>query len=92
MEIEQQTTNAQFENIRTLPYVRKLYVENCDRKVAGNLSSNYQTLISLFNLLNRKFYYKNEIVNVFLEKMLGTIDAKLQQHIDTVVKSICKSH
>ena len=39
-----------FADIKAHPLTRKLYVRNCDSKVAGNLSSAYQTLISLFNL------------------------------------------
>ena len=46
---------------------RQLYVRNCDCKMAGNLSSIYQTLISLLNLSNQSFYYCDEIVNTFLE-------------------------
>ena len=64
-------------NIRTHPLTRRLYVRNCNRKVAGNLSSIYQTLISLFNLSQDRFYYKNPIANVFLEKMMRTIGAKV---------------
>jgi hypothetical protein len=41
---------------------RTLYVRNCDAKVAGNLSSIYQTLISLHNLSASSFYFCDEIV------------------------------
>ena len=37
-------------DIKKHPLTRQLYVRNCDCKVAGNLSSIYQTLVSLFNL------------------------------------------
>lgn len=37
--------------------------------MAGNISSIYLTLIALFNLSQRSFYYKDTIVNTFLEKM-----------------------
>jgi hypothetical protein len=47
MEIEE--TNK-FRDIKTIEYTKTLYIKNCDSKVAGNLSSIYQTLISLFNL------------------------------------------
>lgn len=36
---------------------RRLYVKNCDLRVAGNLSSIYQTLVSLHNLAQDRFYY-----------------------------------
>lgn len=52
---------------------KQLYIKNCDTKVAGNLSSIYQTLISLYNLTERKYYYDNEMVNVFIMKMDGSI-------------------
>jgi len=60
-------------DIKSHSLVRELYVQNCDKKIVGNLSSIYQTLISLFNLTQNKFYYPNEIVNVFMEKMEATI-------------------
>ncbi|VEU36572.1 unnamed protein product [Pseudo-nitzschia multistriata] len=56
-------------NIRELELTRLLYVTNCDRKMAGNISSIYLTLIALFNLSLGSFYHKDEIVNTFLEKM-----------------------
>jgi len=56
-------------NIRKSELTRLLYVTNCDRKMAGNISSIYLTLIALFNLSQRSFYYKDTIVNTFLEKM-----------------------
>jgi hypothetical protein len=59
---------------------RGLYIRNCDTKVIGNLSSIYQTLISLYNLSEKKYYYDNELVNIFLLKMDGTIGKKLAQH------------
>ena len=41
-------------DIKRHPLTRQLYVRNCDQKMAGNLSSIYQTLISLLNLANRQ--------------------------------------
>ena len=41
-------------DIKELALTQQLYVRNCDRKMAGNLSSIYQTLISLLNLANRQ--------------------------------------
>ena len=71
---------------------RQLYVDNCDRRMAGNLSSIYQTLISLFNLSQDKFFYNDEIVNVFLEKMHATIGAKVKKHVENVRKQILGSN
>lgn len=64
-------------DIKAHPLTRALYVRNCDRKIAGNLSSIFQTLISLYNLSQDSFYYCDEIVNVFIEKMERTITAKV---------------
>ena len=55
-------------------------MRNCDLKMAGNLSSNYQTLISLHNLSKDSFYHCDEIVNVFIEKMENTIADKVRKH------------
>ena len=46
--------------------------------MAGNLSSIYQTLVSLVNLSQESFYYCDEIVNVFIEKMEMTITDKVK--------------
>ena len=56
-------------DIKAHALTRTLYVRNCSRKMAGNLSSFYQTLIALFNLSQDSFYYCDEIVNVFIEKL-----------------------
>lgn len=37
-------------DIKLHPLTRQLYVRNCNRKIAGNLSSIYQTLIALYNI------------------------------------------
>eukprot|EP00746_Dinoflagellata_sp_MGD_P124033 gnl/MRDRNA2_/MRDRNA2_58642_c0_seq1.p1 gnl/MRDRNA2_/MRDRNA2_58642_c0~~gnl/MRDRNA2_/MRDRNA2_58642_c0_seq1.p1 ORF type:complete len:1612 (+),score=292.79 gnl/MRDRNA2_/MRDRNA2_58642_c0_seq1:504-4838(+) len=68
------------QDIKKHALTRLLYVRNCDMKMAGNLSSIYQTLISLFNLSQDSFYYCDEIVNSFLEKMEMTIAGKVQKH------------
>jgi hypothetical protein len=65
-------------DIKKHPLTRQLYIRNCDRKMAGNLSSIYQTIVSLFNLSRRSFYYCDEIINVFLEKMEKTIQSKVR--------------
>lgn len=75
-------------DIKQHPFTRQLYVRNCDRKITGNLSSIYQTIISLFNLAEDKLYYSNEIVNVFLDKMEKTIQDKVRRHEDKLVRLI----
>ena len=60
-------------DMKALPLTRELYVRNCDRRAAGNLSSIYQTLIALLNLSRGQFHYDDEIVNTFLEKLQGTM-------------------
>jgi hypothetical protein len=67
-------------DIKTFSLTRQLYVTNCDCKMAGNLSSIYQTLVSLCNFSNEKFYYCDEIVNAFLEKMNMTLTEKVRKH------------
>jgi len=75
-------------DIKKLPLTRQLYMSNCDRKMAGNLSSIYQSLISLYNLSQDKFYYCDEIINVFLEKMMNTISRKVSKHEENIAKMI----
>ena len=67
---------------------RDLYVRNCDRKIAGNLSSAYQTLVSLVNLAAERFYSTDDIVNAFLEKMAKTLDATLEAHEAKITKAV----
>ena len=45
-------------DIKKQPLTKLLYTHNCDCKMAGNLSSIYQTLIALFNLSKDSFYYQ----------------------------------
>ena len=80
--------NQSVSDIKKLPLTRRFYISNCDRRMAGNLSSIYQILISLYNLTQDKFYYSDEIVNVFLEKMQGTIGSKVRKHEENVRKHI----
>ena len=75
-------------DIKSHPLTRVLYVQNCDSKMAGNLSSIYQTLVSLYNLSQDKFYYCDEIVNVFIEKMEMTIAAKVKRHESALVHEV----
>jgi len=83
-------------NIRNLKLTRLLYVTNCDRKMAGNISSIYLTLIALFNLSEESFYYRDSIVNTFLEKMEMTISKSVssleKQLIQKVLGTPVLSH
>jgi len=78
--IPEGTPSTGVQDIKTQDLTRQLYIRNCDQKMAGNLSSIYQTLISLLNLSKESFYYKDEIVNTFLEKMTGSITSTVHQH------------
>ena len=42
--------HGRMQDIKSSGLSRVLYTRNCDKKVAGNMSSIYQTLISLLNL------------------------------------------
>ena len=75
-------------DIKTLELSRLLYVANCDRKMAGNISSIYLTIIALFNLAQRSFFYNDKIVNVFLDKMEDTITGKVSLHEDELVHHV----
>jgi uncharacterized protein YcgL (UPF0745 family) len=75
-------------DIKSHALTRLLYVQNCDRKHAGNLSSIYQTLISLMNLAKRKFYHTDEIVNTFLEKLEMTIGGKVAKHAGRLAQHV----
>jgi hypothetical protein len=75
-------------DIKSHPLTRQLYIQNCDRKHAGNLSSIYQTLISLMNLAKQTFYYTDDIVNTFLEKLEMTIEAKVAKHADRLARYV----
>ena len=75
-------------DIKQHPLTRTLYVRNCDCKMAGNLSSAYQTLVSLLNLAQDSFYYSDEIVNVFVEKMERTIGGKVAAHETNLARCV----
>ena len=66
-------------DIKKHPLTKLLYTRNCDFKMAGNLSSIYQTLIAMYNLSKNSFYYSDEIVNTFIEKMEKTILKKVSR-------------
>jgi hypothetical protein len=78
-------------DIKAHGLTRLLYVRNCDRKMAGNLSSIYQTLISLLNLSTSSFYYCDEIVNTFLESMRHQIGAKVAAHEEQLVRHVLRA-
>uniref|UniRef100_A0A7S4AAQ7 Uncharacterized protein n=1 Tax=Pseudo-nitzschia australis TaxID=44445 RepID=A0A7S4AAQ7_9STRA len=75
-------------NIRELEFTRLLYVTNCDRKMAGNISSIYLTLIALFNLSQGSFYHKDKIVNTFLEKMEMKISGSVSNLEEQLVLNV----
>lgn len=75
-------------DIKTQEITRDLYVQNCDCKIAGNISSIYLTLIALYNLSRGSFYYCDEIVNTFLEKMKNTLSKKVAKHERDLVESV----
>jgi hypothetical protein len=76
------------QDIKKQELTRHLYVHNCECKMAGNISSIYLTLVALFNLSQGSFYYRDEIVNTFLEKMEKTILGKVKRHQDLLVRSV----
>lgn len=67
---------------------RQLYVRNCDRKIAGNISSIYLTLIALLNLSSGLFYSRDEIVNTFIDKMENTITGKVARHEEHLLRYV----
>lgn len=75
-------------DIKKQDLTRLLYVLNCDSKMAGNLSSIYQTLISLLNLSQQRFYHCDDIVNSFLEKMQMTIGKKVEKHSEELIRHV----
>ena len=48
------------QDIKQQALTKVLYTRNCDSRMAGNLSSIYQTLIALFNLSQNSFYYSGQ--------------------------------
>ena len=79
---------SQLQDIKEQELTRTLYVQNCDKKLAGNLSSIYQTIIALRNVSMQKFYHSDEIVNVFMEKMNNTIADKVAEHRGKLRQSV----
>ena len=55
-------TNESPCEIKNHPLTQYLYTRNCDCKMAGNLSSIYQTLIALYNLSEESFYYRGMLL------------------------------
>jgi hypothetical protein len=54
-------------DIKSQSLTQELYVRNCDNKMAGNISSMFLTVVALQNIQKESFYYRDTIVNVFLE-------------------------
>ena len=79
---------GELRDIKAHALTRTLYVRNCDRKMAGNLSSIYQTLVALYNLSQDSFYHSDEIVNVFIEKMERTIGGKVAAHETNLARCV----
>jgi hypothetical protein len=75
-------------DIKKQALTRLLYVRNCDCKMAGNISSIYLTIVALFNLSQGSFYYCDEIVNTFLEKMEMTISGNVARHEERLVRYV----
>lgn len=57
-------------DIKTQPLTKLLYTRNCDCKMAGNLSSIYQTLIALYNLSQGSFYYCGEFYYLIVSLLI----------------------
>jgi hypothetical protein len=75
-------------DIKTNPLTRQMYVTNCDRRVAGNISSIYLTLIAAVNLAMDSFYYCDPIVNTFLEKMENRLKQKVAGLADELIDEV----
>jgi hypothetical protein len=58
-------------DIKKQPLTRLLYARNCDCKMAGNLSSIYQTLIALYNLSEESFYYSGETFFAAVDRIVS---------------------
>lgn len=82
--------DAPIGDIKSNQLTRQMYVTNCDRRIAGNISSIYLTTIALFNLLNDSFYYCDTIVNTFLEKMHNCLERKVGKHVDEVLAVVSR--
>ena len=89
VDVDQQ--NGGVKDIKSFELTRQLYVNNCDCKMAGNLSSIYQTLVSLCNLSDEMFYYCDEIVNPFLDKMNMTLEDKVGKHEKKITRRVFES-
>lgn len=76
------------QDVKTQKLTKHLYVHNCDCKMAGNISSIYLTIVALFNLSQGSFYYCDEIVNTFLDKMQKSISKKVAKHEGQMVHHV----
>jgi hypothetical protein len=84
-------TVSEAHDIKKQELTRRLYVRNCDCKMAGNISSIYLTLVALYNLSQESFYYCDEIVNTFIEKMERTIAGKVALHEEQLARAVLGS-
>lgn len=78
-------------DIKKQELTRRLYIHNCDCKMAGNISSIYLTLVALYNLSQGSFYYCDKIVNTFLEKMKQTLSGKVALHEEQLASNILEA-
>lgn len=78
-------------DIKEQALTRALYEHNCDTKSAGNISSIYLTLVALYNVSQRSFYFKDPIVNVFIEKMDETIGESVAQLLNQISSQVLGS-
>jgi menaquinone-dependent protoporphyrinogen IX oxidase len=78
-------------DIKTNPLTRQLYVTNCDRRIAGNISSVYLTLVAAYNLASDAFYYRDPIVNTFMDKMENQIEQKVSKLAENLIGVVQKS-
>lgn len=89
--VENSTSLSGARDIKKQDLTRALYIHNCDCKMAGNISSIYLTLVALHNLSQKSFYYCDEIVNAFLEKMENTISKKIAWHEGQLSRQVLKN-
>ena len=61
-----------------------LYVTNYDHEMAGSILFMHLTLIALFNLSEESLYYRDSIVNTFIEKM----DMTITRSVSTLEKQL----
>jgi hypothetical protein len=78
-------------DIKKQELTRRLYIHNCDCRMAGNISSIYLTIVALFNQSQKSFYFCDTIVNTFLDKMEMTITEKVSGLEDQFANKITRN-